>query len=56
VDEAVFRVVIEGMVDVDGTIEITDVTIIVGIEPNCKVTGGKVDVGSREPDGADAEV
>ncbi|KAH9313756.1 hypothetical protein KI387_022383, partial [Taxus chinensis] len=56
VDEVVFGVVIEGMVDVMGATEITDVAVMEGIEPNCEMTGGKVDAGSTKPDGADAKV
>ncbi|KAH9319873.1 hypothetical protein KI387_021642, partial [Taxus chinensis] len=35
---------------------VTDVAVIAGIEPNCEMTGGKVDAGNTEPDGADVEV
>ncbi|KAH9327932.1 hypothetical protein KI387_000040, partial [Taxus chinensis] len=49
-------VVVEGMVDVMGGTKITDAVVMVGIEPNCEMTRGKVDVGSMEPDGADVEV
>ncbi|KAH9310813.1 hypothetical protein KI387_025848, partial [Taxus chinensis] len=45
-----------GTVDVMGATEVTDVAVIAGIEPNCETTGGKVDAGSMEPDGADVEV
>ncbi|KAH9306971.1 hypothetical protein KI387_011375, partial [Taxus chinensis] len=56
VDEVVFGVVVKGTVDVMGAIEVTDVAVIAGIEPNYETTGGKVDAGSTELDGADAEV
>ncbi|KAH9296256.1 hypothetical protein KI387_039844, partial [Taxus chinensis] len=45
-----------GMVDVAGATEVADVAVIVGIGPSCETTGGKVDAGSTEPDGADAGV
>ncbi|KAH9302183.1 hypothetical protein KI387_013766, partial [Taxus chinensis] len=35
---------------------VTDVAVIAGIGPNCEMTGGKVEVGSTEPDGAEVEV
>ncbi|KAH9293397.1 hypothetical protein KI387_041400, partial [Taxus chinensis] len=56
VDEVVFGVVVEGMVDVTGATEMADVAVIAGIGPSCEMTGGKVDAGSTEPDGADAGV
>ncbi|KAH9306970.1 hypothetical protein KI387_011374, partial [Taxus chinensis] len=55
VDEVVFRVAVKGMVDVMGATEVTNMAVMAGIEPNCETTGGKVDVGSRELDGADVE-
>ncbi|KAH9294280.1 hypothetical protein KI387_040516, partial [Taxus chinensis] len=55
-DEVVFGVVVEGTVDVMGATEVTDVAVIVGIGPNCEMTGGKVDAGSTELDGADVGV
>ncbi|KAH9302482.1 hypothetical protein KI387_014065, partial [Taxus chinensis] len=44
------------MVDVAGVTEVADAAVIVGIGPSYKTTGGKVDAGSIEPDGADARV
>ncbi|KAH9316820.1 hypothetical protein KI387_044558, partial [Taxus chinensis] len=44
------------MVDVAGATEVADMTVIAGIGPSCEMTGGKVDAGSTEPDGADAGV
>ncbi|KAH9316434.1 hypothetical protein KI387_025061, partial [Taxus chinensis] len=38
------------------SMEVTDVEVIVGIGPSCEMTGGKVEAGSTEPDGADAGV
>ncbi|KAH9298703.1 hypothetical protein KI387_030385, partial [Taxus chinensis] len=51
-----FGVVVEGTVDVTGAMGVTDVAVIAGIGPNYEMTGGKVDVGSTEPDGTDAGV
>ncbi|KAH9300909.1 hypothetical protein KI387_012492, partial [Taxus chinensis] len=45
-----------GMVDVAGATEVADVAVIAGIGPSYETTGGKVDAGSMEPDGADAGV
>ncbi|KAH9315849.1 hypothetical protein KI387_024476, partial [Taxus chinensis] len=39
-----------------GATEVADTTVIKGIGPSCKMTGGKVDAGSTELDGADARV
>ncbi|KAH9331323.1 hypothetical protein KI387_003431, partial [Taxus chinensis] len=39
-----------------GATRVIDAAVIVGIGPNCEMTGGKVEVGITEPDGADAEV
>ncbi|KAH9313411.1 hypothetical protein KI387_044045 [Taxus chinensis] len=44
------------MVDAMGATEVADVAVITGIGPNYETTGGEVDVGSTEPDGADAGV
>ncbi|KAH9327390.1 hypothetical protein KI387_007568, partial [Taxus chinensis] len=44
------------MVDVASAIEVIDVEVIMGIGHSCEMTGGKVEVGSVEPDGADAGV
>ncbi|KAH9302344.1 hypothetical protein KI387_013927, partial [Taxus chinensis] len=54
VDEVVFWVVGEGIVDVVGAMDVADVEVIAGIGPSCEMIGGKVDAGSVEPDGADA--
>ncbi|KAH9309081.1 hypothetical protein KI387_036992, partial [Taxus chinensis] len=56
VDEVVFGVVSEGMVDVMWAMEVTNISVITGIGHNYEMTRGKVDVGSTEPDGADAGV
>ncbi|KAH9331846.1 hypothetical protein KI387_003954, partial [Taxus chinensis] len=53
VDEVAFWVVFEGIVDVVGATEVEDMAVIVGIGPSCEMTGGKVDAGSTELDGAD---
>ncbi|KAH9306771.1 hypothetical protein KI387_011175, partial [Taxus chinensis] len=45
-----------GMVDVMSAMEMAEVVVISGIGPSYKMTGGKVDVGSTEPDGADVGV
>ncbi|KAH9331775.1 hypothetical protein KI387_003883, partial [Taxus chinensis] len=45
-----------GTVDVTSATEVTNTEVIVGIGPNCETTGGKVDVGSMEPNGDDAGV
>ncbi|KAH9299242.1 hypothetical protein KI387_030924, partial [Taxus chinensis] len=45
-----------GTVDVIRAIEVTDVAVIAATEPNYEMTGAKVDAGSTEPDGANAEV
>ncbi|KAH9306744.1 hypothetical protein KI387_011148, partial [Taxus chinensis] len=55
-DEVVFWVVFKGMVDVAGVTDVADAAVIVGIGPSCEMTGGKVDAGRVEPDGADAGV
>ncbi|KAH9312136.1 hypothetical protein KI387_027171 [Taxus chinensis] len=55
-DEVMFWVVDEGIVDVMGAIDVVDVAVITGIGPSCEMTGGKVDVGSTELEGVDAEV
>ncbi|KAH9315397.1 hypothetical protein KI387_024024, partial [Taxus chinensis] len=54
--EVVFGVDVEGTVEVTGATEVEDVALIMGIGPNSEITGGKVDVGSTDPDGADVGV
>ncbi|KAH9323745.1 hypothetical protein KI387_018384, partial [Taxus chinensis] len=54
--EVMFGVVTEGMVDVMGATGVRDMTVIAGIGPNYETTGGKVEVGSTELDGAEVEV
>ncbi|KAH9312290.1 hypothetical protein KI387_027325, partial [Taxus chinensis] len=44
------------MVDVVDAMEVADASVIAGIRLSCETTGGKVDAGSMEPDGADAGV
>ncbi|KAH9305096.1 hypothetical protein KI387_009500, partial [Taxus chinensis] len=44
------------MVDVASATKVAYVAVIVGIGPNYEATGGKVDVGSTEPDGSDVGV
>ncbi|KAH9313284.1 hypothetical protein KI387_028319, partial [Taxus chinensis] len=44
------------MVNVAGATEVTNTTFIAGIGPICETTGGKVEVGSIEPNGTDARV
>ncbi|KAH9294935.1 hypothetical protein KI387_038523, partial [Taxus chinensis] len=55
-DEIVFGVVVEGTMDVTCAMGVTNVRVIACIGPKCETTGGKVDVGSMEPDGANVEV
>ncbi|KAH9320670.1 hypothetical protein KI387_015309, partial [Taxus chinensis] len=44
------------MVDVTGVMDIVDTAVIAGIGPSYEMTGGKVDAGSVESDGADVGV
>ncbi|KAH9323733.1 hypothetical protein KI387_018372, partial [Taxus chinensis] len=53
VNEVVFWVVVEGMVDVMGATEVANATFIAGIKPNSEMARGKVDTRIMEPDGAD---
>ncbi|KAH9302721.1 hypothetical protein KI387_014304, partial [Taxus chinensis] len=56
VDEVMFWVVGEGIVDVAGATDVVDAVVIAGIGLSYEMIGGKVDEGSVELEGADAEV
>ncbi|KAH9331787.1 hypothetical protein KI387_003895, partial [Taxus chinensis] len=55
-DEVAFWMIGEGILDVAGAIDVADAAIIVGMGPSYEMTGGKVEVGSVELDGANTEV
>ncbi|KAH9316055.1 hypothetical protein KI387_024682, partial [Taxus chinensis] len=55
-DEVMFWVVGEGILDVAGAIDVADVAVIVGMGPSYETTGGKAGVGSMEPEEVGAEV